>query len=225
MRAMQAVRYARRQDRGLGLRLIVVRVEIDGLFVDVRQQLAREPRHAHFGVAHGRRRIAVHRPEISLAVHQQVAHRKRLGHAHDGVVHGRIAVRMVFADHIADHTRTLLVGAVEIVAQLAHGVEHPPVHGLQAVAHVGQRAPHDHAHGVIQVRLAHLVFEIYGQYFACDLGHLRESGKPLRADLCGFVGGETRSQHGRILAHFGCGPSLDRALADILRTCPLSLST
>jgi hypothetical protein len=69
-----------------------------------------------------------------------------------------------------------LVGFVPVVAEFAHRVQHAPVHRLQAVAYVGQRASDDHAHRVIQIGFAHLVFEIYGQYFASDLGHLRESG-------------------------------------------------
>ena len=172
----QQIRDARRQDGRLALRLVVVRDEVDRFLVDVRQQLARELRHAHFGVAHRRRRIAVDRPEIALAVDQQVAHGERLRHAHDGVVHGRIAVRMVLADDIADDARRFLVRPVPVVAELAHRIQDAPVHRLQAVPHIGQSAAHDHAHRVIQVRLAHLLFEIYGQYFACDLGHMRESG-------------------------------------------------
>ena len=172
----QEIRHPRRQHRGLALRLVVVRNEVDGFLVDVREQFARQPRHAHFGIAHGRRRIAVDRTEIPLAVDQQVAHRERLRHAHDGVVHRRIAVRMVFADHIADHAGRFLVRAVPVVAELAHGVEHAPVNGFQPVPNVGKRPPHDDAHGVIQIGFTHLVLEIYGQNFACDLGHVRESG-------------------------------------------------
>jgi hypothetical protein len=35
-------------------------------------------------------------------------------------------------------------------AQLVHGEEDAPVHGLQAVAHIWQRPPHDDRHGVLQ---------------------------------------------------------------------------
>ena len=70
-------------------RLVVVRDEVDGLLVDVGEQLLRDPRHPHFGVAHRRGRIAVDRAEVALAVDEQVAHRERLGHAHDRVVDRR----------------------------------------------------------------------------------------------------------------------------------------
>jgi hypothetical protein len=121
-------------------------------------------------------RTAVDRAEIALTVHQQVAHGEGLRHAHDGVVNGGIAVGVILADHIAHHARRLLIGPVPVVAELAHGIQHAPMHGLQPVPNVGQGAAHDHAHGVIQIGFPHLLFEIYGQYFACDLGHMRESG-------------------------------------------------
>ena len=172
----QQIRNARRQDRRLAFRFVVIRREIDRFLVDIGQQLRRQLRHAHFGVAHRRGRIAVDRAEISLTVDQHVAHREWLRHAHDGVVDRGVAVRMVLADDIADDARGFLIRLVPVVAQLAHGVQHAPVHRLQAVAHVGQRTADDYAHGVIEIGFAHLVFEIYGQYFASDLGHMRESG-------------------------------------------------
>ena len=83
----------------------------------------------------------------------------------------RVAVRVVLADDVADDARGLLVGLVVVVAELAHGEQHAAVHGLQAVAHVGQRAPDDDAHGIVEIGLPHLVFEIDGQDFAGDFCH------------------------------------------------------
>ncbi len=42
---------------------------------------------------------------------------------------------------------------------------------LQAVAHVGQSAPDDDAHRIVEIRLTHLVFQIDVQNFASDFGH------------------------------------------------------
>ena len=181
----QQVREPRRHDRRLGLRFVVVRHEIDGFFFDVGEQLARDARHAHFGVTHGRRRVAVHRAEVALAVDQQVAHGKRLRHAHQRVVHGVVAVRVVLADDVADHAGGLLVGLVPVVTELAHGMQDAPVHGLQAVANIGQRAADDDAHGVVEIRLAHLVFEIHGKNFARDFVHGRfvEGPKKVRNSI------------------------------------------
>ena len=42
--------------------------------------------HADFRVPHGRRRIAVNRTKITLAVHQHVAQGKILSHTNNGVI-------------------------------------------------------------------------------------------------------------------------------------------
>ena len=45
------------------------------------------------------------------------------------------------------------------------------MHGLQAIADIGKCAPHDHAHGVIEVALAHLVFEVDRDDFLREICH------------------------------------------------------
>ena len=60
---------------------------------------------ARFGVAHRRRRIAVDRAEIALAVDQRQAHREILRHPHHRVVDRLVAMRMVFTHHVADDAR------------------------------------------------------------------------------------------------------------------------
>ena len=109
------------------------------------------------GVAHGRRRIAVDRAEIALPVDQRQAHGEILRHAHQRVVDRLVAVRVILAHHVADDARRLDVFLVGRVALLVHRIEDAPVHGLQPVAHVRQRARHDHAHRVIEVVALHLL--------------------------------------------------------------------
>ncbi len=156
----QKVRHARRHDRRLAQRLVVVGVEGDGLLLDVGENLAGDLRHARFGVAHRGGRVAVHRAEVALPVDQRVAHREVLRQADDGVVDGRVAVRVVLTDHVADDARRLLVSLVVLVAEFVHRPEHAPVDGLEPVAHVRQRAPDDDRHGVVEIRTAHLVFDV-----------------------------------------------------------------
>jgi hypothetical protein len=85
----QQVRNARRHDQRLLLRAVVVGPEIDRFLVDIGQQLVADSRHAHFGVAHRRRIVAVYRAEVALPVDQHVAQGKILRHAHDRVVDRR----------------------------------------------------------------------------------------------------------------------------------------
>ena len=148
-----------RQHLGLGGRTVVVRPEVHRVLLDVDHHLAGDLAQPDLGVTHRRRRVAVHRAEVALAVHQRVAQREVLRHPHDRVVDGRVAVRVILTHHVAHHAGRLEVGSVPDVVQLVHGVEHPAVHRLEAVAHIGQRAPHDHAHGVIEEGTLHFLLE------------------------------------------------------------------
>ena len=56
----------------------------------------------------------------------------------------------------------LLVLLVVFQAHLVHRVEDAAVDRLEAVAHVGQRAPDDDRHRVVEIRPAHLVFDVDG---------------------------------------------------------------
>jgi hypothetical protein len=100
------------------------------------------------GVAHRRGIIAVDIAEIALAVDQRVAQREILGEADHRVIDRLVAVRMIFADHVADDARALLVAAAGSSLQQPHRPQQPPVHRLQSVAQVGQRARGDRREGV-----------------------------------------------------------------------------
>ncbi len=130
-----------------------------------------DARHADFGITHRCRVVAIHGTKVALAIHQHVTQGKVLRHAHDGVIHGGIAMGMVFTDHIADNAGGFFIRAVPVVGELVHGEEHPAVHRLQAVTHIGQRPSYDYAHGVIEIRAAHFLFEADGQCFFRELIH------------------------------------------------------
>ena len=142
--------------------VVVVRPHVHGFLVEVGQQLVGQLRHADLGVTHGRRRVAVDRAEVPLAVDQRVAQGEVLGHADDGVVGRRVAVGVVLTDHVADDAGRFLVRLVPVVAHVVHGEEAAPVHRLQPVAHVGERPADDDAHGVVHVGPLHLVFDVDG---------------------------------------------------------------
>ena len=112
-----------REDIGLLERFIEVRDKVDGILVDVGQELLRDLRESRFGVPHRCRGVPVDRPEVPLAVHQHVAVGEGLRHLHQRIVYGRIAVRMVLTHHVSDNTGALLVGLVARVAHLPHGIQ------------------------------------------------------------------------------------------------------
>ena len=152
----QQIGEARRQHRRLAEFAGIVEREIDGVEIDVVEQRHRRLGEPRLGVAFGRRRVAVDRAEIALPVDQRQAHGEVLRQPHQRVVDRLVAMRMVFAHHVADDAGGFLVRLVRREAVLVHRVEDAPVHRLQAVAHVGQRPRHDHAHGVIEIAALHL---------------------------------------------------------------------
>ena len=167
----QQVRQPRRQHRRLLLLAVVVGDEVDGLAVDIGEKLGGDARQPALGVAHRRRVVAVDRAEVALAVDERIAHREVLRHPHQRVVDRGVAVRVVLAHHVADHARALHVRPVPDDVRFLHRVQHPAMHRLQAVAHVGERAADDHAHRVIEVRAPHLLFEADRQRFLRELIH------------------------------------------------------
>ena len=146
-----------RQDHRLLERGIVVLAELHRALVEVVEQRVRDLGQPALGIPLRCRRIAVDRAEVALAVDQRQAHGEVLRHAHQGVVDREVAVRVILAHHLADHAGALHVFLVPVEPQLVHAEEDAPVHGLEAVAHVGQRPGDDHAHGVIEVGALHLV--------------------------------------------------------------------
>ena len=158
-------RFGKRAGRTCGsCKLVVVGLEVDGLLVEVAQQLHGGFVETSLGVTHGSRRVAVDRAEVSVTVDQRKSHGERLGEAHHRAVHGRIAMRMILADDVADRTGGLHMGFRGHVAGLVHRVEDAAMNGLQTVANVGQRTRDDDAHGVLEKRRLHLLAEVGGAH-------------------------------------------------------------
>ncbi len=164
------------QDDRLGVLAVEGRAEIDGLLVDALQQGGGRGRQPRLGVAVGGGVIAVDVAEVALAVDQRIALGKVLGEAHERVVDGLVAVRMELADDVADHARAFLIGALGVELQLAHGVQDAPVHRLEAVAHVGQRAAHDGGERVGEIALLQGILELDGLVGRWGRGENRRFG-------------------------------------------------
>ena len=153
----EQVRESGRQDDRLGLLVVVVGLEVDGVLVDVANHLHGQRRHLALGVSHGRGTVIALGPEVALALHQLVAHRPRLGQTHQGVIDGRVAVRMVFAHDVTNDTGALVPAAIGTVPTVVHGVDDATVHWFEAVSHVGEGSPDDDTHRVVEVGVLDLV--------------------------------------------------------------------
>ena len=167
----QQVREACRQDRGLLQAVVEVVLPQDGVLADLVQELGRNRREPCLGVAVCRGRIAVDGAEVALPVDQRIAQRKLLDHAHERVVDGRITVRVVLAQNLPHHGRALLVVAAGLQPQAVHGEEDAAVHRLESVPDVGKRPLYDHAHRVVEERVAHLLLDEAREDAVAHLGY------------------------------------------------------
>ena len=68
-------------------------------------------------------------------------------------------MRVELAEHLAHDASAFAVLAAGADTHVVHGVKNPAMHRFQAVADVGQRPGHYHAHRIRQIRRAHLVFD------------------------------------------------------------------
>ena len=82
----------------------------------------RDARETRFGIPHRGGAIAVNGTEVSLTLHEWVAKREVLRHTNKRVVDGDVAVRMVFAHHLADDIRRFF----ELRIRSGTGVPHAP---------------------------------------------------------------------------------------------------
>ena len=71
---------------------------------------------------------------------------------------------MVVAHDVANYLSGLGVLLVKLEAHLLHAVEDAAMDGLEAVADVGECAPDDDRHGVVEVGPAHLLFDVDGEH-------------------------------------------------------------
>ena len=147
------------QDGRLLQRVVVVGDEVDGVLVEAGDQRQGCGREARLGVTR-RRGALVERAEVAVAVDQRQAHREVLRHAHERVVDRRVAVRVVLAHDLADDARGLDVVLVRRQAEFVHREQDAPLHRLEPVTRVGQRARVDDGVAVLEERRPHLVLDI-----------------------------------------------------------------
>ncbi len=105
---------------GFLLFAIIGRPVIDGVLVEAVHHVDRDLGQPCLGVAIGRRVIAVDITEIALSVDERIAHRKALREPDHRVIDRLVAMRVVFADYVADDARAFLVALRRIEPEQAH---------------------------------------------------------------------------------------------------------
>ena len=128
---------AGRQDLGLLQTVVEVGHHGDHVLVHIPHHLGGDLLHSRLGITVSRRRVTVHRAEVTLTLDQRVQHVEGLSQVYHGTVHRAVAVRMVPTQHRTDGGSRLAEGFIVGQMILIHGVEHTSLTGLHAVAHVG----------------------------------------------------------------------------------------
>ena len=160
------------EEAGKNLRLLILAIiggsKLDRAFVQARHQVGGGLGQARFGIAHRRSIIAVDIAEIALPVDQRRAQRKILRQPHHRIIDRRVAMRVIFADDVADDAGAFLVGGgvarrigrqhvrarpARLHAQQPHRPQQPAMHRLQPIAQIRQRPRRDGGQGIDQIAL------------------------------------------------------------------------
>jgi hypothetical protein len=177
----QQVGEGRGQHDGFFQRAVVVGAEIDRVFRQPLHQRLGGRRQAGLGVAGGGRVVAVDVAEVALPVDQRVADVEILRQPRHRVIDRGVAVGVVVAHHVARDLGGFAEAPVRGQPQFAHRVKDAPVHRLQPVAGIGQRAVHDGGQRVLQIPLSDRAGQRFGQDGQGGIGGIGHGGCVRRA--------------------------------------------
>ena len=147
------------QHAGLHDLVVVVRDEVDDVLAEALGHRHRRLGQTRLGVPRGGGPV-VERAEVAVPVDERHAHGERLRQADQGVVDRAVAVRVELAHHLAGDAGALDVTAVGAQAHLGHLVQDASLHGLQAVAGVGERPRVDDGVRVLEEGALHLLGDV-----------------------------------------------------------------
>ena len=142
--------------------VVVVRLEIHRILVQVVHEGHTQVAQLGFGVSHGGGRVTFRRTEVTLPLHQHIAHVPGLSHGHQRAVGGLVTVRVVVTDGVTHDFTTLDCALAGHQSELVHGIQHAALGRLETVAGVRQGAGDNHRHGVIQEAAGYLLSHVDG---------------------------------------------------------------
>ena len=160
----EQVRNTGRQDVWLAGFAIVVGREIYGVFADIAHHLHGQRGELTLRITHCCRAIIAAGTEVTLAIHQWVAHVPGLSQTHQGVINRGVTVRVELTHGVRDRAGGLHIAALRAITGIEHRVEDAAVHRLQAIAHLRQGAANDDGHGVVDITRLHLLINVNGKY-------------------------------------------------------------
>ena len=150
--------------------VVIVGDERHGFLMNVRQHFQRNLGHSRLSVSVSSRRVAVHRTEVTLTVHQHIPHGEVLCQTHQRIVNRSITVGVIATQHRTDGVGALVVCLIGGQSLFEHGVENAAVHRLQTVPHIRQGTGDDDRHRILQERILHFSANFDGGNFLFSVG-------------------------------------------------------
>ena len=133
----QQVRESRRQYRGLSELVVIVRHEVDRVFIDIRHHQHGTGRQASLGIAR-RRGAVIQRTEVPVPVHQRYAHGEGLRQPYQRIVNRGVSVRVQFPHNFTHDALGLHVPLIRSQPHNFHLVQNATLHRLHPVFGVGK---------------------------------------------------------------------------------------
>ena len=158
----QQIGEAAGQNSGFFFALVKVGIPVDGILVDITEHFIGKLGKARLGITVGSSGVAVDITEVTLTVHQHIAHGEILRKTHHGIVNRSVTVGMIATQHRTDGGCRLLVLFIGGQTVFVHGVQNTAVNRLQTVTNVGKRTANDDAHGVFNIGFFHFIHQIAG---------------------------------------------------------------
>ena len=177
----QQVRDARRQYRGLKRFTVIVRLKINGIFINVTHHFQGDRCHLRLGITRSRSAVITGGPEVTLTERQRIAHNPALDQAYKGIVNGAVAVGVELTHHIAHHASALIEGTIGSIPTVIHRVDYTTMHRLESITHIGQGATDNNRHCIVQVGTLHLGLQIY--LFNMTVGIVKHNLTTICGDL------------------------------------------
>ena len=125
-----------RKNLWLSLGFIKVRLEINGIFVDVSKHLHGNLAETCLCISHSSGAVTIHRAKVSVSVNQRIAERPVLCHIYKCSVDRAVTMRVIFTHGITNDTGTLTMGLVRTVVQFNHRVQHSTLYRLQTISYI-----------------------------------------------------------------------------------------
>ena len=149
-----------RQRYRLLQRSIKVWIKIHRILINIPHQFHGNFSKACFGITHSRSAVTIDGAKVAMPIYQQISGREILCHAHHTIINCRIAMGVIFTQHISYNTCAFFMRFIRCNSLFGHGVDDSSMHRLQSISHIRQSTVNNNRHCIGNERFFHLSAQI-----------------------------------------------------------------